>query len=242
MKVYGHRGAPCVAPENTPASFEAACEMGCYGVECDVHFTADKQLVVIHTDYELDAMWGLEHGVIENTSLSDIKKLRLNPKYTGFENQEIPTLDEFYELMKKYPTVHMNVELKTQNEEFYEKVVKTTSEYGFTERVIYSASKAETLGWFGVNHPELPFSVSPVTIDDADFARGFQYGCKCAAVQPYFKVVTEEYVKGAHDAGLEVIPWTVDTQEEMKRLISIGVDGIISNIPSMVLEFINGEV
>ncbi|MBE6687818.1 MAG: hypothetical protein E7588_00915 [Ruminococcaceae bacterium] len=240
MKVYGHRGAAAVAPENTLACFEIACKMGCHAVECDVHFTSDKKLVIMHTDYEVGKMWGKEVH-LEATSLEELKSLRLTTEHKSFENEIIPTLQELYELMKKYPEVDMNVELKTQNEEFYDMVVKTTAQYRMNDRVIYSASDPHTLKWFGKYHPDIPFSLSPVTVEDTDYARGFQYNCNCVVVQPYFKVVDADYVKNAHAAHLQVTPWTVDDPEEVKRLISIGVDGIISNNPGMVLDIIKNN-
>lgn len=241
MKIYGHRGAPSVAPENTLASFEAACKMGCHAVECDIHYTLDEQIVVIHTDYELGAMWGKDGGAVEKMTLNELRSLRLTGFDEKFFDEKIPTLDEFYELMKKYPEVDMNVELKTQDAIFYEKAVATTRKYRLLDRVLYSASDPHTLKWFGENHSDIPFSISPVTFEDADYARGFQYKCNCAVVQPYFEVVNEEYVKNAHALNLQVTPWTVDTPEDLERMIKCGVDGVISNNPDMVLKVLYGE-
>ncbi len=238
MKVYGHRGATDVAPENTLASFEAACKIGCHAVECDIHYTADKQIVIIHTDYELAAMWGKEGGAVEKMTLAELRSLRLVGVDEKFADEKIPTLDEFYTLMKKYPQVDMNVEIKTQQYEFYEKIVATTAKYRLLDRVLYSASAPHTLNWFGEKHPDIPFSVSPLTFEDADYARGFQYKCNCVLVQPYFEVVDEEYVKNAHKLNLQVTPWTVDTPENFVRMTKCGVDGVITNNPGLILNLI----
>ncbi len=83
MKVYGHRGAPLAAPENTLASFKAAFEMGSHGAECDIHFTSDKQIVLIHTNCELGILWGREGAVVENMTLEELRAL----KCTGFDGR-----------------------------------------------------------------------------------------------------------------------------------------------------------
>ena len=237
MKIYGHRGAPDLAPENTMASFEEACKLKCYAFELDVHKTADNGIAVIHTTYELKKHWGAEK-VFSDMTLAELKSLELNDPTGKFGAQRIPDLDEVYEMAKKYPDIKIIVDVKDQfdSDDFYANIVKTTEKHGMTDRVIYSFAGGEPLEWFGKNYPDIPVALLPNTIDDADYARGFKYGCKIVAAHPYFKVVDAEYVKNAHDAGIEVIPWTVDTPEELNRLKEAGVDGIITNRPTMAFK------
>mgnify|MGYP001184103327 CR=1 FL=1 len=72
----GHRGAPLLAHENTLASFKKAVETEMKGIELDVQYSADKQLVVYH-DWDLDILTGIDKR-IEKTPYSKIEKIRFN--------------------------------------------------------------------------------------------------------------------------------------------------------------------
>ena len=95
----GHRGASALAPENTVASFTKAVETGMNGIELDVQFSADKQLVVYHN-------WDIEYNsgkieLIENLTYSDIQKISLN----GNEKNKIPLFTEVLDKLElRQPT------------------------------------------------------------------------------------------------------------------------------------------
>lgn len=242
MKIYGHRGAPAVAPENTLASFEAAFEMGCHAVECDVHLTADGQVVVIHTDCELGTIWGKGGAKIRKMTLCELKALAPVGFGGKFASERIPTLEEVYELMKKYPEKDLIVETKGDDigAVLLEKAVDITKKYGMTHRVLFSTARDTTFEWFDKNHSDLPISMLPQDYDDRDIANAL--GCAgSVAVQPYVGVVDAEYMKAAHEHNLMVIPWTVDDEETVERLLKLGVDGVISNNPDVVLKVLHGR-
>lgn len=239
MKVYGHRGAPDTALENTMASFEAACKLNCFAFELDVHKTKDNKIAVIHTTYELKEKWGNDKSFTDLT-LEELKSLEFTDPSGKYGVQRIPDLDEVYEMAKKYPDVMIIVDIKDQcnSDDLYENLVKTTKKHNMNRRVRYSFTGGEVLSWFAKNAPEEPVALTPNDLDDTDFERGLKYGCKMVATHPYFRVVDKEYVDRAHKAGLEVVPWTVDDPNEVKRLMDIGVDGILTNRPTMAFETI----
>ena len=91
----GHRGAPSLAHENTLSSFTKAIETGMNGVELDVQYSADKQLVVYH-DWDLDTLTGTDKR-IEKTPYSEIEKIRFNNK----DSNKIPLFDEILDILPK---------------------------------------------------------------------------------------------------------------------------------------------
>ncbi|SVC69303.1 uncharacterized protein METZ01_LOCUS322157, partial [marine metagenome] len=91
----GHRGVPSLVHENTLASFTKAVETGMQGVELDVQYSADKQLVVYH-NWDLDTLTGIEKR-IEKTPYSEIEKIRFNNKKIN----RIPLFSEVLDILPK---------------------------------------------------------------------------------------------------------------------------------------------
>ena len=231
MKVYGHRGASLYAPQNTLAAFELAFRMGAYGVENDVRLTADGEIVVMHNG-DTEEMCG-KKLVVEEATLAELKELDIIDKTGKYPGQKIPTLAETYELMKKYPEVHINVELKSSGEIFLKKVLEITEQYKMTHRVLYSTFNVANLEWLHANRPDIP---TALLNQSEDFSLAVKNGC--VAVHPHQYNVTPEYVKAAHEANLEINVWTVDAVHELNKMIELGVDGIISDCPNVALDWI----
>ena len=96
--IYAHRGASGYAPENTLEAFELAIQQGAYGVELDVHITADGHLVVAH-DETVDRCSNGK-GLIARMTLRELKALRFNKTFPEYANATIPTFREVLELVR----------------------------------------------------------------------------------------------------------------------------------------------
>lgn len=235
MKIYGHCGAQAYAPENTLESFELSFKMGSHGIENDIRMTLDGEIVVIH-----DADTELRYGkklVIEESTLAQLKELvaidRFEGKYPGVR---IPTLDQTYELMKKYPNTVIDVELKASGEAFLKKVLEVTEKHAMKDRAFYSTFEVPNLEWLHANAPHIPTAYLTV---EGEIEPALKNGC--VAVHPHFRSVDAEYVKRAHAAGLEVNVWTADAPEHILKMIEYGVDGIITNKPDVALELLKNK-
>ncbi|MEH7225571.1 glycerophosphodiester phosphodiesterase [Bacillus sp. JJ1566] len=145
-KIYGHRGAKGIYPENTLLSFEKAIDHGVDGLELDVHLTKDGEVVVIH-DETLERTTNGE-GWIKDLTLAEIKKYSAGEPFTHFQEYEeawnkeqVPTLEEVLILLEPYH-VELNIELKTSSvayEGIEEKVKNIVEQYGKNRNVIYSS-------------------------------------------------------------------------------------------------------
>lgn len=141
--VAAHRGFRTKYPENTMEAFKAAMELGVDQLETDIRITKDGELVLIHDD-TLDRTTNGTGRVCDYT-LEELKKLDagsfLDPK---FKDCRIPSLIEFMEYVKQFPTITLDLELKERPDntdpavayKVCDMVLKTVDEYGFTDRVV----------------------------------------------------------------------------------------------------------
>lgn len=137
--VWAHRGASGYCPENTLAAFQKAVELCADGIELDMQMTSDGELVVCH-DETIDRTSN-GSGWIKDKTLAELKALNFSYGKKGFSGATIPTMREVFELLDD-ADIMINIELKT-GIVFYpgmaEKLLKLTSECGFSDRVIYSS-------------------------------------------------------------------------------------------------------
>jgi glycerophosphoryl diester phosphodiesterase len=220
-KIIAHRGASAAAPENTIAAFQLALDLQADGIELDVMLTADKQLVVIHDDTVDRTTNG--SGRVADMTLEEIRALDAG------EGEKVPTLSEVLDAFGG--KLLINIELKNYTSIFDTlpvEVSKLIESYGLIENVLISSFN--------------PFNISRVRrrIPDAKLGlitqpeqaqhwiwRFFEYD----SLHPYFKDVDAILVSALHARNRKVNAWTVDDPKEIKRLVDLQVDGIITNDP-----------
>lgn len=230
-----HRGASAVAPANTIAAFERAVTLGADGIEFDVHLSADGVPVVIH-DFAVDATTDGSGRVLE-LSLAQLKQLDagayFDPAFTG---ERIPTLEEVLQAFGD--RLLLNIELKSTSKRdngLERAVVALIEEHGLASRVLFSsfnplslrrAKKIAPHILAGLLYaPDLPLYLSRAWL--APLAPH-------EARHPEHTIVDAHYMAWARRRGYRVNAWTVDDPDEMRRLIDLGVDGIITNVPDVL--------
>lgn len=220
-KIIAHRGASAGAPENTIAAFQLALDLQADGIELDVMLTADKQLVVIHDDTVDRTTNG--SGRVSDLNLEEIRRLDAG------QGEKVPTLLEVLDAFGG--KLLINIELKNYTSIFDTlpvEVSKLIKSYGLVEDVLISSFN--------------PFNISRVQrrIPDAKLGlitqpqqakrwiwRFFEYD----SLHPHFKDVDPILVSALHARNRKVNAWTVDDPQEIKRLVDLKVDGIITNDP-----------
>ncbi len=240
-QVWAHRGASGYAPENTLESFALAAEQGADAIELDVQLSRDGELVVIH-DETTDRVSG-KKAWVKDLTLKELKELNVSlPHPEGYAVTRIPTLREVYELIR--PTgLNINVEIKSSivwYPQIEEKVLALTVQMGMEERVIYSSFNHYSL----VKLKELDPSVKTgmlyedVLIGAAPYARNTVH---VEALHPaLYHLQDPDYVRTAHEYGLETHVWTVNEPEHLRMCIEMGVEAVITNYPDRARE-IAGE-
>jgi glycerophosphoryl diester phosphodiesterase len=237
---FAHRGASHDAPENTLAAFRLAREMGADGVELDVQASKDGEAVVIH-NFTVNATTDGQ-GAVKDKTLAELKELDAGawfdavPTKLAFAGQRIPTLQEV--IIEVGHQLLLNIELKTKvfgDSGLIAEVVRLIEDHNLVHRAIVSSFNPLALRRVkGLNSHistgliyffDLPAHLIQallVFLADPD------------ALHPEKHLVTQEYMSWAKEKGYRVNAWTVDEPAEMRRLISLGVDGIITNRPDLL--------
>ena len=241
-KVISHRGANKYAPQNTLAAFEKSVQIGVDGFETDVHITKDEQLVICH-NYTIDETSDGE-GEISQMTLAQLKSYDFgsyfSPKYAG---TRLPTVDEFLSFVETTDISVLNIELKSPKENetaIVRETIRLVKEHGLFDRLIISSFDPKLL-------------VEAKTIDEK-CQTGFLYcptrmnmwrdrllknyvpyarSIGVDALHPHYAFVDEKYVESAHEAGIKVNAWTVDSVKAIENMINCKVDGIITNFPDV---------
>jgi glycerophosphoryl diester phosphodiesterase len=208
--ILGHRGA-AELPENTIPSFEKALKSGAHGFELDVRQTADHKLVVVHG------------AVVGSKSVpaSNYEEIR------GLENGfEVPLLEE---VLKKFaPKAFLDIELKAPG--FEQAAVDLIRAHGDPERTVISAFDTDTLIKVQDLFPELQLGYIYNRTQDEEA----RHNCPIEVVIPQFRLASRELISEVHEEGLKVFAWTVNEENEIERLLDLGVDGIITDYPERV--------
>jgi glycerophosphoryl diester phosphodiesterase len=232
--VVGHRGDSLHAPENTLSAFEAAFEAGADAIEFDVKLTTDKQVVVIH-DQVLDRTTD-GTGRVTKKSLVELRRLDAGSHFADkFRGELIPTLDEvFGNLGQK---LFMNIELTnyfTPFDGLVPAVVELVRKHRMQERIIFSSFFASNLKLARRFLPTVPCGL--LTFKGWVGAAGRTFGWRgktYAALHPFVTDVEAGMIDRVHAAGKRYNVWTVNAAEELRRLIGLGVDGLITDDPGL---------
>lgn len=242
-KILAHRGANHYAPQNTMPAFLKAIELGADGVENDVHLTKDGVLVICH-NYDIDQTSN-GTGFISDYTLKELKKFDFGSYFSeDFAGTQIPTLDEFLDIAGGFEII--NIELKSPKQagtDIIRKTIEAVKSFNLFDRLIISSFDDRLL----VEAKEIDKNVKTGLLYEPssekieailDDTVGFAKSIGADALHPFVGYVDEDYIEEAHEAGLIVNPWTVNLEKACKKLSEWGCDGIITDTPDVVAEYI----
>jgi glycerophosphoryl diester phosphodiesterase len=236
--IFGHRGASAYAPMNTLPAFELAAQQGADGVELDVHFSKDKQLIVLH-DFTVDHTTNGK-GYAHDMTLAQLKDLdagsKKDPKFAGVQ---IPTLDEVFAAIGQ--KLYVNVEIKSETEDtdgVEQAVADCLRRNNMQERVIVSSFNPLALKRFREIMPEVPIGYLYMS-DDQPFAEVMET-LPHEARHPHHPMIDAAYMEWAKSNNYRVNTWTVNDPTRAVELKRLGVDAIITDTPDVMREAING--
>jgi glycerophosphoryl diester phosphodiesterase len=235
-RVYAHRGFSGAYPENSMAAFLAALELGVDGLEFDVHFSKDGEMVVIH-DERVDRTTNGQGLVVEHT-LADLKQLDAGSwQDSSFVGERIPTLHEVLDLVQAWgKPVQLNIEIKSGVIPYPGlelNAFQLIASRGLVEDTIFSSFNHFALRDLKEAYPEAKIGLLYMEglVDPWHYAHYLH----AEALHPFYLSFDEEVVASAHNYGLAVNTFTVDEEEDMVRLQQWGVDGIFTNRPDLLL-------
>ena len=230
VKMVAHRGASGLERENTVPAFLAAGNRSYFGVETDIHRTADGKYVVIHDETTSRVTRGAANINVEENPYDAVKDLVLPDKdgTTMRQDIRIPLLAEYIHICKKYGKVCV-LELKNAfNKEEIREIVAIIREYDYLDKVIFISfvlTNCLTLRELLPQQPVQWLTSNGLTSELMKTLVEQRLG-----LDSYYKVLTQEVIDALHAEGLEVNCWTVDDPEWAEKLVAMGVDYITSNI------------
>lgn len=230
-RVIAHRGNSSVAPQNTLAAFEAAWRSGADAIEVDVHRTRDGRVVVIHDD-SVDATTDGTGRVAD----LDVDRLRaldagswFSPAYAG---QRVPTFEEVLGFLVARPGVDLLLEVKGPwSVEDVGRLTGPLFESGLGDRVVVQSFWPETVAALGFAAPALRRGLLIMAVTDDLLERCRDLGVSACNPHGWLLLQHPDLVLRLHDAGLEVMVWTLDEPDQWAVATAAGVDAIITDRP-----------
>jgi glycerophosphoryl diester phosphodiesterase len=231
--IVAHRGASRAAPENTLSAMKKAIEFGADYAECDVFQTKDGEIVLFH-DEEMERTTG-QQGMIWEYTLTELREMEVGSWFKEeFKGEPIPILREVIQLAKG--KIRLNIEVKVSGEdpEIVQKVVDIIRSEGIATECMITSFERPVIEEVKIIAPEL---VTGFIFDEDHppdiFEGSWEYVCSKR------NIVDAEFVKKAKQKGKKIFVWTVNYPAEMEKLIGLGVDGIITDVPNILKDIVS---
>ena len=247
--LFAHQGGADIRPSNTLLAFQHAADLGVDVLELDVHLTADDNLVVIH-DHTVDRTTN-GSGRVGDMTVAELKKLDAGYNFTTDDGATypyrgqgitIPTLDE---VLDAFPDYRINIEIKDDNRRSAEKLAEIIHAHGAEKRVIVVSFHDDPLDYFRKLMPEVATGAGPGETRTFYFLSLLHIGRFHRPHADAYQVPTREsianfdttqFINSAHMMNQQVHFWTINDADEMRRLLELGADGIMTDRPDIGMQ------
>ena len=228
VKMIAHRGLSGLERENTCAAFVAAGNRETYwGIETDVHCTADGKYIIIHDDNTLRVTG--QDRIVEETDLATLRNLQVTD--LGGEGTRgdlvLPTLQEYIAICKRYEKICV-LELKNpMPESAVVEIMQIMEQMEYTDHLVVISFDFDNMRYLRKHYPQQAAQFLLFWWEDRwlDALKAHSLG-----LDIHHDAVTPELVEKIHSIGQEINCWTVNTPEDAARVIACGVDYITTNI------------
>ena len=254
---FAHRGGAALWPENTLPAFQGGLAAGCSWIETDIHMTRDGELVTFH-DHSLERTTN-GRGLIRDASLAELRRLdagyRFSPDGRSFpargQGITIPTLAELVELIEGDASARVNVEIKQAKPSLAAALWRFIEDRGLHDRLLVASADAGLVREFR-NLARGTVATSAGQREIFGFWAAARAGLSDYVAIEYdalqvpiafagLDVVTPAFIEAAHRRGLQVHVWTIDAVEQMRWLLDLGVDGIMTDYPGRLAELVRAR-
>jgi glycerophosphoryl diester phosphodiesterase len=240
IKNIAHRGASAYAPEHTIEAYKLGQQLKGDYIEIDLQMTKDGRLIAMH-DETLDRTTN-GTGLVRNHTLTEIKQLDagsfFNEKYPDlakeeFKHAKVPTLAEIIETFGHNANYYIETKSPDEYPGMEEKLLEMINHYHINDKVIIQSFSEESLQKIhslntNISLVQLLSYKKAVQLTELEIENYKKY---CIGLGMNFKYIDAAYVKKIKKYGLEVHPFTVDNEKDMKKLLIWGVDGMFTNYP-----------
>lgn len=231
--VIAHRGASAHAPENTLAAFRLAAELGASSIESDLRCTREGRFVLLHDARVNRTTSG--HGPVAQIGLDALCRLDAGSWFDGRSfGEHVPTLEEGLALAEELD-LGVYLELKIPlDTALCHSLARTLRRFPLDRIVVLSFQPSALLS-IQAAEPRLKTAVlvrrAGLALEAVDRA-----GTQLLAL--HRRSTSRRLVAQAHRAGIGVVTWTVNGSREMRKMIDIGVDGIMTDRPDRLINIL----
>ncbi len=266
IDIQGHRGCRGLLPENSLPAFEKAIDLGVNTLELDIAITKDNEVVVSHEPFmsrnicynpkgqdileSMDKQYNLYHITHEEIKAFDCGT-KFHPDYPNQEKLKTykPLLSEVFELAKsKNSDVRFNIEIKSKPEyygvytpqpEAYVKIVlDEINGHNMSDRLNLQSFDVKILE--EIKKQSSKIKVALLVDEDETIKQKLEMlSYKPEIISPYFKLLTAQSIRDYQSQGFQIIPWTINTEDDMRQMILWKVDGIITDYPDRLIQMLN---
>lgn len=259
LEIHGHKGARSIYPENSILAFDYAMSIGVDVLEMDLNMTKDKNIIIYH-DKNINTelckngpslpIKDMTLSEIKNYTCGEIQNIDFKEQHTS--NEKIPTFIELLEWINNSNysnknTIKLNIEIKTTHDldtdseviEFADKLISILNKYNISDRIIIQSFDERALKAIKSIKPSIKLSllIEDPKIDMIKLAKKLNVDI----ISPEYILINKESVKQMHDNGFSVLPWTINSTKNLQEMIDINVDGIISDNPKEMIDYINNK-
>ena len=226
--LIAHRGASKAAPENTCAAIRIAMAQRADMVELDVQLTSDHRLVIFHDDRLERTTTG--RGFVRNRRYRDLARLDAGSWFSSrFAGEPIPLVSQALRLIPKGRAANLELKRTPRKRLVVRQLIKCLERTRMIRRVLISSFDPSLLALVNARRPR----IASALLCRRDARRALRQAIRlgCSALHPHASLVSPSLMAQAHAQGLTVNVWTVDSAQQVRRLIRMGVDGIVTNVP-----------
>ena len=247
-RVVAHRGDSAFFPENTLEAFRSAASLGIDVIETDVHLTADGEIVIWH-DPTLERNTDGK-GTIESHTLAELKRYDAGYTFTADGGRSYPfrgkgvRLATLSEALEACPEERFNIDLKSQEPDIVDRFLSVIRAHKAERRICVASFHYGNLKRLRSAAPDILTSITtkevvPLVLRGKMGLLPRSFDRKIIfqiPVRQYgITVVNERFVREMHKRGAVVMVWTINEEEEMRRLYSMGVDTIMTDNPRLLI-------
>jgi glycerophosphoryl diester phosphodiesterase len=236
-----HRGGGKLRPEETLAAYDHAVEVGADMLEMDLHATKDGVVVLIH-DATVDRTTD-GSGSVKEMSFDELRQLDAGYRFTGDGGATYPYRGQglrvatLRELLERHPTQLFSAELKQTDPPIIDAVLSVLAETGMEDRVILVSFSDATVRAIREKNPRIITGagiVEMLVLGVLSDEQAATWTPPCPFFQMAQKATTPTVLSHAHANGARVQAWTVNKADEMRALLDLGVDGIMTDDPELL--------
>ena len=247
--VMAHRGDQTVSPENTLLALKNASLLEIDFIETDIRLTKDNELILFH-DETLDRTSNVS-GPLQNFTLDDLKNVDLGYRFTMDGEKTFPCRGKKWRVVplrqafELFPGIPFNLDIKNNEPHVPKMLADIISEFNREKSVLVGSFHHLQIKKFRELLPAVATAASPKEVRNFIYRQKLRlnklidpeyYALQVPIQRGNTKIVTPSFVKDAHERNIAVHVWVINDRPVMEWLINLGVDGIFTDDPWLLLE------